>query len=109
MVPFATAAVLVGVTYGILGVIVGLVLGRLPGVYVMLFAPMVDILMFQNPLATASPTWTTALPGHFGTNALIDAAFVSDSGLSDLLAAGGYVLVLLSLGIVVFYRTTMTD
>lgn len=106
---FATAAVLAGVTYGILGVIIGIVLDRLPGVYVMLFAPMVDILMFQNPLATESPTWTTVLPGHFATNALMDAAFTSGGSLNDFLAAGGYVLVLLSIGVVLFYRTTMTD
>lgn len=106
---FAGAAVLEGVTYGILGVIVGSVLDSLPGVYVMLFAPMVDILMFQNPLATESPTWTTLLPGHFATNALMGAAFTSGSGLSDFFAAGGYILVLLSAGIVVFYWATMTD
>lgn len=106
---FAGAAVLVGVTYGILGVIVGIVLDSLPGVYVMLFAPMVDILMFQNPLATESPTWTTVLPGHFATNALMDAAFTSGASLNDFLAAGGYVFALLSVGAVVFYRATMTD
>lgn len=106
---FAAATVLVGVTYGILGVIVGIVLDRLPGVYVMLFAPMVDILMFQNPLATESPAWTTVLPGHFATNALMDAAFTSSEGFNDFLAAGGYVIVLLSIGAVVFYRATITD
>lgn len=106
---FAAAAVLTGVTYGILGVIVGIVLDRLPGVYVMLFAPMVDILMFQNPLTTESPTWTTVLPGHFATNALMDAAFTSAGTDTDLLAAGGYVLVLLSVGVVVFYRSTVTN
>lgn len=106
---FAGAAVLAGVTYGILGVIVGIVLDSLPGVYVMLFAPMVDILMFQNPLATESPTWTTVLPGHFATSALMDAAFTSGGGLDDFFAAGGYVLALMSVGAIVFYRATMTD
>lgn len=106
---FAIAAILVGVTYGILGVIVGIVLNRLSGVYVMLFAPMVDILMFQNPLATDSPTWTTVLPGHFATNALMDAAFTSGGNFNDFLAASGYVLVLLSTGIILFYRATMSD
>ena len=106
---FAGAAVLVGVTYGILGVIVGIAIDRLPGVYIMLFTPMVDILMFQNPLATDSPTWTTALPGHFATNALMSAAFTSGSGLEEFLAAGAYVLVLLAIGVVVFYRATITN
>jgi VIT1/CCC1 family predicted Fe2+/Mn2+ transporter len=107
--PFVGAAVLTGVTYGLLGVITGIVIDRLPGVYVMLFAPMVDILMFQNPLATESPSWTVALPGNFATDALMQAAFTSGVDLTDLLAAGGYVVALLSIGVVVFYRTTMTN
>ena len=107
--PFVGAAILTGVTYGLLGVITGLVLDRLPGVYVMLFAPMVDILMFQNPLATESPAWTVALPGNFATDVLMQAAFTSGCNPTDVLAAGGYVLALLSIGVVVFYRATVTD
>jgi hypothetical protein len=72
--PFIIATLLVGLIYGILGVVVGIVIGRLGGVYVMLFAPMVDILMFQNPLATDSPEWTTVLPSQYATNALFEAA-----------------------------------
>lgn len=109
VVAFGVAAVLVGLTYGCLGVIVGLVLDRLPGVYVMLFAPMVDVLMFQNPLAADSPVWTTALPGHFATNALMGAAFASGGHLDEFAAAGGYVLALLFVGVAIFYRATVTE
>lgn len=109
VVAFAGAAVLMGVTYGILGVIVGIALDRLPGVYVMLFAPMVDILMFQNPLATDSPTWTTILPAHFTTNALMNAAFTAEGSLDDFFAAGVYVLALLFAGVTLFYRATTTN
>jgi hypothetical protein len=55
---FIAATLLIGLIYGILDVIVGIALGRLGGVCVMLFAPMVDILMFQNPLATETHEWT---------------------------------------------------
>lgn len=103
---FAVATALVGLTYGILGVVVGLVLDRLGGVYVMLFAPMVDVLMFQNPLATDSPGWTTYLPSHFGTNALFDAAFTAGVDVWDFIGAAGYVLVLLVVAVAVFYRAT---
>ncbi len=106
---FAGAAVLTGITYGIFGIIVGIVLNRLPGVYVLLFAPIVDIFLFQNPLATESSTWTTVLPGHFATNALMDAAFTSGGNFTEFLAAGGYVLVLLVVGVILFYRVTVTD
>jgi hypothetical protein len=106
LVPFVAATVLVGLTYGILGVVVGILLGRLGGVYVMLFAPMVDVLMFQNPLATESPEWTTLLPSHYATNALFDAAFTSGVDAWDVGGAVAYATVLLALGIVVFYRAT---
>ncbi|MFC7139858.1 hypothetical protein ACFQMA_08405 [Halosimplex aquaticum] len=56
--PFVAATLLAGHTFGIFGVAVGIVLGRLGGVYVMLFSPMVDVLMFQTPLATDAPDWT---------------------------------------------------
>jgi ABC-2 type transport system permease protein len=92
---FVLAAVLAGLTYGILGIVVGVVLDRLPGVYVMLFAPMLDILMFQNPLVTDSPAWTTLLPGHYATALLFDATFTESVSGGDLLAALGYAVVLL--------------
>ncbi|MGB9966399.1 hypothetical protein [Halobacterium hubeiense] len=98
-----------GEIVGILGVIVGIVLDRLPGVYVMLFAPMVDILMFQNPLATERPSWTAFLPSHFATNALMDAAFTTGNSLGDLLAAGGYVVALLAASIILFYHAATID
>jgi len=106
---FAAATFLVGLTYGVLGVTVGLVLDRLAGVYVMLFAPMVDVLMFQNPLATDSPAWTALLPGHFATDALVAAAFTSDVATGDFLGAVGYVLVVFAVGVGVFYRATAVE
>lgn len=106
---FATATALVALTYGILGVVVGLVLDRLGGVYVMLFAPMVDVLMFQNPLATDSPGWTTYLPSHFGTNALVDAAFTPSVDGWDFVGGAGYALLLLVVAIAIFYRSTNVD
>lgn len=105
-VPFVAATLLVGLTYGIIGVIVGIVLGRLGGVYVMLFSPMVDVLMFQNPLATDAPEWTRYLPSHFATNALFDAAFTSGIDVWDFGGAVAYATVLIAIGVLVFYRAT---
>ncbi|WP_436927890.1 hypothetical protein [Halosimplex amylolyticum] len=106
IVPFVAATLLVGLTYGILGVVVGIVLGRLGGVYVMLFSPMVDVLMFQNPLATDAPEWTRLLPSHYATNALFDAAFTSSADALDFGAAVAYAAVLLAIGVLVFYQAT---
>lgn len=109
VVPFVAATLLVGLTYGILGVIVGIVLGRLGGVYVMLFSPMVDVLMFQNPLATEAPEWTRLLPSHYATTALFDAAFTSNIDPWDFGGAVAYATVLLAIGVLVFYRATDVD
>lgn len=106
---FLLATLLVGLTYGIIGVIVGLAVGKLAGVYVMLFAPMIDILMFQNPLATDSPEWTTALPSHFATNAIFDAAFTAQVEPADFAGATAYAVALLAVGVVVFYRATRVE
>jgi ABC-2 type transport system permease protein len=103
---FVAATLLVGLTYGIVGVIVGVVLGRLGGVYTLLFAPMVDVLMFQNPLATDTPGWTTLLPSHFATNAAFDAAFSGDVAAADFVGAAVYALVLLAVSVGVFYAAT---
>ncbi|WP_415378923.1 hypothetical protein [Halosimplex sp. TS25] len=109
IVPFVAATLLVGLTYGILGVVVGIALGRLGGVYVMLFAPMVDVLMFQNPLATDAPEWITLLPSHYATNALFDAAFTSSVDAGDFGGALAYAVALLAIGVLVFYRATAVE
>lgn len=106
---FVLAAVVAGLTYGILGIVVGVVLDRLPGVYVMLFAPMLDILMFQNPLVTDAPAWTTVLPGHYATALLFDAAFTGSVDGGDLGAALGYALAVLVVGVGLLYRTTAVE
>lgn len=106
---FVGATILAALTYGLVGVIVGIWLDRLPGVYVVLFAPMIDILLFQNPLATESPWWVATLPGHFSMNAAMDAAFTEGVDAWNFLGAFGYLLGLLVVGTAVFYRATSLD
>lgn len=103
---FAAGTFLVGTTYGVVGVVVGVALDRLPGVYVMLFAPMVDLLLFQNPLATDPPAWTSLLPGHYATALVVDAAFTPAVEAGDALAALAAVGVVLAVATAVFYRAT---
>ncbi|MHB9286928.1 hypothetical protein ACKVMT_07785 [Halobacteriales archaeon Cl-PHB] len=106
---FVAATALVGLTYGLLGVVVGLLLDELGGVYVLLFGPMVDVLLFQNPLATDPPGWTAVLPSHFAVNALFEAAFTAGSDAADLFAASAYVLLLFTVALGVFVRVTNVD
>lgn len=106
---FVAATVLTALTYGVLGVIVGVLLNRLAGVYVMLFAPYVDMLMFQNPMATDSAAWTKLLPGYFTTKATMDAAFTSGLDSWNFVGATGYCIAVLLIGIAVFHRITAVE
>jgi ABC-2 type transport system permease protein len=103
---FVAATVLTALTYGIIGVIIGISLNRLSGVYVILFAPFVDMLLFQSPMGSDAPVWVTVLPGYFVTRATMDAAFTTGLDVTNFAGALGYALILTLVGIVVFYRVT---
>lgn len=106
---FAALTGLLGVTYGVVGVIVGLLFDRLAGVYVMLLVPLVDVLLFQNPLASDTPGWTVYLPGHYATAALFETAFTDSVGLETVLGALGYATALVGVGVVAFHYITAVE
>jgi hypothetical protein len=68
------ATLLAAMTYGIVGALVGIVLGRLPGVYLMLFGPSLDVFLFQNP-ATTPDLPVELLPGHYPSALAAEAQF----------------------------------
>jgi hypothetical protein len=78
------------VTYGFAGAVAGVVFHRLAGVYVMLFAPAVDLFLFHSPLATDAPAWADAFPGRWAGVAAMDAALTADPNWSALAAGVGY-------------------
>lgn len=106
---FIAATVLTALIYGVLGVIIGVSLNRLAGVYIMLFAPFVDMLLFQNPMTTDSAAWTKVLPGYFTTKATMDAAFTHGLDVWYFVGAVGYFIVVLIVGIGVFHRITAVE
>lgn len=75
---FGLANVLAAVTYGMIGVLVGPLLGLLGGLYVMLALPFIDIGIAQNAMFdVASPAWATFLPAHGAIRVLLDGAFTA--------------------------------
>lgn len=74
--PFAGANVLVALTYGLLGVVVGPLVGRLGGLYLMFLVPFLDPGLGQNVMFSAAPpAWGRYLPAHGATRVLLDGAF----------------------------------
>lgn len=81
---FVLALVLSAGIYGAIGGIVGGFLGRTAGVYLLLFVPMLDIVVVQNPLADA-PAWASYLPGHHPTELAATAAFTNEIAIHHAL------------------------
>lgn len=78
---FLAATVAAGLSYGALGVLVGLVLDRLAGVYVMLFGPLLDLFLAQSPFAADPVAVAPYLPGHYPVEVALDAAFTATVSL----------------------------
>lgn len=77
--PFILGSLLVALTYGMLGVLLGPVFGRLGGLYVLMLLPFVDLGIAQNPmLDLAPPAWATFMPAHGAVRVLLDGAFTAD-------------------------------
>ncbi|NEU58147.1 ABC transporter permease [Halorussus sp. MSC15.2] len=102
---FAVASVLAGLTYGLVGALAGLVLSRLAGVYLLLFAPMVDVFFFQNPIVS-DPHWlASSLPGHYATAVAVDAGLSASVAFEPLGRAVLYLGAVSVVTAVAYYRT----
>lgn len=73
---FAGASLLVGLTYGLIGVTVGPLVGRVGGLYLMFLIPFLDVGLAQNVMFDAAPpAWGRFMPAYGGVRVLIDGAF----------------------------------
>lgn len=93
---FYAGTLMAAMIYGSLGLLVGTLLDRLAGVYLILFGSLVDLFVFQNPLAQDPPMAARLLPGHFPMEVAISAAFEGTVETVDLV---GSLAVLAGLGL----------
>jgi len=99
------AALSAALVYGLLGVLAGLVVDRLAGVYLALFGTMLDVFLVQNPLADA-PDYARLLPGHAPVELAVDAGFSTEVALSTAGEGVAYLLVVGVLTALALYRST---
>ncbi|WP_367318666.1 ABC transporter permease [Streptomyces sp. HUAS ZL42] len=72
---YIVANVLIALTYGLIGVLLGPLFGRVGGVLVAFLVPFIDLGIEQSPMLRPDPPgWAHALPGYGATRVLIDAA-----------------------------------
>jgi ABC-2 type transport system permease protein len=106
---FALATGLAALVYGVVGVLAGLLLDRLPGVYLVMFGAMLDLFLFQNPLATDTPPGAEWMPGHFPMQLAMDAGFAASVDAGALGWGLAYLAVLVALATTAFYRSVRLD
>ncbi|MGH9250244.1 MAG: hypothetical protein ACRD0W_12075, partial [Acidimicrobiales bacterium] len=75
---YAAATALLALTYGLLGVLLGPVFGRVAGGFIAFLIPFLDIGIGQSPMLRGEPAdWATYLPGYGGTRLFIDGALTA--------------------------------
>ncbi len=72
---YVAANALLAATYGLLGVLLAPVFGRVAGVFVAFLVPFLDIGLVQSPMLRDQPAaWAAYVPGYGGSRVLIDTA-----------------------------------
>ncbi|MFP5252208.1 MAG: ABC transporter permease [Actinomycetes bacterium] len=103
---FALATIAIAVTYAMIGVIVGPLVGRLGGLYLMFLLPFLDVGLAQNVMFDAAPpTWAAWMPAHGATRVLVDGAFTpSFDETTGLLIGLAWLAGITTLAVGVFHR-----
>jgi hypothetical protein len=87
-IPFAAAAVLLGLIYGALGALLGALLDKLAATYLILFSVLTDVGIVQNPMfGDGTPgKWAALLPGYGPMRLMIDGAYSTSFHATSALA-----------------------
>jgi len=81
---FVVGTGLTALVYGMVGVLAGVLLARITGVYLILFGSMIDLFIFQNPLATDPPAAAQFLPGHYPLRVAMEAGFTGTVEIASI-------------------------
>lgn len=110
-VAFAVANLLIGLTYAMLGVLIGPLTGRIGGLYLMLLLAFIDVGLGQSVMLPAGPpTWGAFLPARGASRVMIDGAFTEHFDQTGHLLLGiAWLLTLTAATGEVFRRRTATS
>ena len=77
---FIIGVLLAGANYSFIGVIAGFFLNKLSGMYLMLFMPTLDLMLFQSPMVDRDliGRWVKYLPGYNPTRVVLRASLGID-------------------------------
>lgn len=105
-VTFGLATIAVALTYAMIGVVVGPLVGRLGGLYLMFLLPFLDVGLAQNIMFDAAPpAWAAWMPAHGAVRVLVDGAFTASfDETTGLLLAIAWLVGITAAGAAVFHR-----
>jgi hypothetical protein len=105
---YACANILIALTYGLIGALLGPIFGSVGGAFVVFLLAFLDIGIIQDPMLHPEPTvWSRLLPGYGGTQVLIDEAFTRsfDEILPLLIGLAWFIALAIAVR-VTYHRTT---
>jgi hypothetical protein len=104
---YAAATVLIAATYGLLGVLIGPIFGRVAGVFIAFLIPFLDVGLAQSPMLRGDPAaWARYLPGYGASRMLIDGALTAGFDEARSLAVAAAWLVVLAVAAALLMRPT---
>ena len=105
---YAAGTVLLAATYGMVGVAIGPVFGRVAGVFVAFVIPFLDLGIGQSPMLRAQPpAWAELMPGYGASRVLLDGGLTDTfDRAGSLLLALGWLTALGLLGALLWIRPT---
>ena len=105
-VTFALATIAIAVTYAMIGVVIGPLVGRLGGLYLMILLPFLDVGLAQNIMFDAAPpAWASFMPAYGAVRVLVDGAFTPTfDETTGLLFALGWLLAITTAAAAVFHH-----
>jgi hypothetical protein len=105
---FSMATLAIAVTYAMIGVVVGPLVGRLGGLYLMFLLPFLDVGLAQNIMFDAAPpSWASWMPAHGAVRVLVDGAFTPTfDEVGGLILALVWLVGLTAVATAIFHRTS---
>lgn len=102
--PYLLALILSAATYGLIGMLLGPLFGRVAGAYMAFLIPFLDLGIGQSPMVRGEPAaWARYLPGYGSTRVLIDGALTTGfDETNSLLIAASWIIGLTSAFIALF-------
>jgi hypothetical protein len=107
---YGLGSALIAVTYGLIGMLLGPIFGRVSGVFMAFLLPFIDLGLGQSPMLGGDPAdWAPWMPGYGGMRVLIDGGLTAGFDEGPILAVALAWIALLACAVVTLLRRMVKD